>query len=153
MATSIAFDLIPVLVEQFGTEVPAGTQVLLGFGASDDPGDFLMVGVDDPNSPDPLAPSASGTQTWAGLGANHRDEDGTVTCAALAWTGDADATEDAIARVKAIVAAVEAHITADPNLGGAVPGLLWVRPEGRTQLMLGGGQAMFVFDLAYRARL
>lgn len=151
MATSVVFDLPGRLVEIFTAALTTAT-VYDGFGASEDPGDFLMVGVDDPNSTDPLAPSAESTQTWAGMGARHRDEEGTLTCVALTWNGDDD-TAAARTRVKALMSAVEATITADPNLGGTIPGLLWVRPEGRTQFMQGNGQAMFVFDIAWRARL
>jgi hypothetical protein len=130
MATAIVFDLISALVDRFTVILPT-TLVLDGQGATDDPGNFLMVGVPDPNS-DEAAASASGTLEWAGLGHRTSKEDGRVSCCALAWSGDSgNAAQKAVRQtVRDIAATVEADLRNDPNLGGVVPGLNWVRYAG-----------------------
>jgi hypothetical protein len=158
MATTIAFDLITQLAVVCRAQVSPGTIVYDGPGVSNDPGNFLMVGVGDPDSNEP-SESAAGTQEWSGLGAKAARESGTVTCCALAWSGDTgDAAQQAAREsVRDIVADVDLALRADPNLGGAVPGLMWVR-YGRnyrlTQLSAGDGvAALLYFEVAYEARL
>lgn len=153
MATSIVFDLIDTLVSRFTTAL-SDTNVFDGYGITDDPDDYLMVGVEDPDSD--RATSAEGKQVWAGLGARSRDEEGTVTCIAMSWNGDADLSA-ARAACKAITVAVEDHLRADPNLGGDVPGLLWTGYGTRTELIqlqaTDGACVMCVFDIAFKARI
>lgn len=153
MTTSIAFDLIDALVTTL-TAALSNIQVYDGTGASDDPGDYLMVGVSDPDASPPQAFEAR--QAWAGIGARARDEEGTVNCAALSWNGDASAKK-ARDGVKAITQAVEDALRADPNLGGAVPGLLWVEygTDGRADLIeaTDGTALLWRFDIRYQARI
>lgn len=157
MATTIVFDLITQLVTTFTAAAP-DVNVYDGQGATDDPGNFLMVGVGDPNSDSP-ADSASGTQEWAGLGANAAYEGGAVTCCALAWSGESGNTAQQTVRetVRDIVKGVDETLKADPNLGGTVPGLNWVRygsSYSLTQLSDADGvAAIFYFEIAYKARL
>jgi hypothetical protein len=152
MATSVVFDLVGALVTQLGAAL--SVNVHDGYGLTDDPGDYLMVGVEDPDGD--RATSAEGRQDWAGLGARARDEEGTITCVAMSWNGDASLS-DARADAKAITAAVEDHLRADPNLGGIVPGLLWIGYGTRTQLIqiqaTDGACVMCVFDVAFKARI
>lgn len=153
MATSIVFDLIDALVSTL-TDALTDTQVYDGTGASDDPGDYLMIGVSDPDASPPQAFETR--QEWAGLGANSRNEEGTVNCAALSWNGDASA-KTARLGVKTITQAVEDTLRADPNLGAAVPGLLWVEygTDGRADLIeaTDGTALLWRFDIKYRARI
>lgn len=159
MTTTIAFDLITQLVVTCRANVPAGTTVYDGQGAAaDDTGNFLMVGIGDPNSQDPEV-SAAGTQEWAAIGNRAGNEEGTVHCCAVAWSGDigSDAQQQVREDVRDIVADVDAALRADPNLGGTVPGLMWVR-YGRNYSLeqisaTDGVAAVFKFDIDYRARI
>lgn len=152
MGTSIVFDLIDALNSRFREVLPVN--VLDGAGLTDDPGDYLMVGVEDPDSDRDTA--AEARQSWAGLGARSRDEEGTVTCVAVSWNGDADLVA-ARAACKATVVAVEDHLREDPNLEGAVPGLLWTGFGERSSFnqFVGteGAAVMCAFDIAFRARI
>lgn len=156
MGTSVVFSLIDALVDHF-TEALPGIEVHDGFGLSDDAFDFLMVGVEDPNGSE--ATSAESQQTWAGLGANARNETGTVTCAAVAWRGNPGESGQREAReaAKAIVAAVEEDLRVDPNLGGVVPGLMWVGFGTRLRIVQDqteiGPMCMAVFDIDFKARI
>lgn len=128
--------------------------VLDGFGLTEEPGDFLMVGVDDPDRTDAAA-SASSEQEWAHANHTDRDERGAITCAALSWNGDANqkAARDA---AYAITAALEDSLRADPTLGG-VDGLLWTGFGQSSQLTQTqddqGALALIVFTVAFRARI
>lgn len=152
MTTSVVFDLIDVLVSRFTAAL--SVNVLDGYGLTDDPGDFLMVGVEDPDSD--RAVSAEAKQEWAGLGNRTRYEEGTVTCIAMSWNGDADLAA-ARAACKATTAAVENNLRSDPNLGGVVAGLTWTGYGVRTELIQlqasDGACVMCVFDVAFKARL
>lgn len=156
MGTSAVFGLIDELVDHFTAALPS-IAVYDGYGLSDDASDFLMVGVEDPNGSEPT--SADVQQQWAGLGAKARYEAGTVTCAALAWRGNpGDAGQrEARAAAAAIVAAVENDLRADPNLGGAVPGLQWVGFGDRLRIVQdqtqSGPMALVIFDIAYKAKI
>lgn len=158
MATTIVFALVDALVTRLRAQLP-GVQVYDGFGLSDDPGDFLMVGVEDPDA-QASATAAESEQSWAGLGAKARDETGSVTCAALSWNGNPESggsQQEARAGVKAITDAIENHLRADPNLGGTVPGLMWTGFGTRFRLVQdqtdSGAMALAVFEIAFKARI
>lgn len=153
MATSVLPALIPALVTAFGAAGAASVRD--GFGPSDSPGDYLMVGVDDPNAIGPTA-SATSDQSMATMGTRRsRDEVGDVTCLALCWNGDSDqkAARDA---VFAMTAMVEATLRADPTVGG-VPGLLWAEYGTRLTLTQNqdedGALAWLVFLVHFKARI
>lgn len=156
MGTSVVFPLIDALVDHFREALP-NVSVYDGFGLSDDAFDFLMVGVEDPNGSEPT--SADVQQEWAGLGANSRYEAGTVTCAALVWNGNPgdEGQREARAKASSIVAAVENDLRDDPNLGGVVPGLMWVGFGTRLRLVQdqteSGPMALVVFDIAFKAKI
>lgn len=154
MATSILPALLTGLVQFSSTALPNVT-VHDGYGATDDPGDFLMIGVDDPNSPN-FATSATSAQAVATMGARRsRDELGDVTCVALSWIGDND-QQAARDTVFGITAALENALRADVTVGG-VPGLLWA--EFGTRLSLAqdnnedGAQAWVIFSIHFKARI
>lgn len=157
MATSVVFDLIPALVDTFRTALGSSAVVFDGAPASEDmPFNFVMVGVGDvlDDSPQPAADSSI---EWAGLGAQAGDEKGTVTCCAVSWNGDADGGPAARAAVKATTEAIAAALKADPNLGGAVPGLMWTRMGSRgtsTPIFAEDGCSFaHYFEIAFTARI
>ncbi len=151
MATSVIPAVIDYLVAHASVAL-TGVRVYDGYDSSDDPGDFLMVGVDDPESPN-AAFSADSTQDWAHANNTARDEMGDVTCAALSWNGigDQKLARDA---AFAITATVEVLLRADPTLGGIV---LWSSYGTTTQLTqqqsTNGVMALVVFKVHFRARI
>ncbi len=154
MATSVVFTLIPRLVTVFDS-VLSNVNVTHGYMVSEDPGNFLLVGVDDPDSSD-RSPASEGSQKWAGLGANTSYEEGTVACCALSWNGQGDLAA-ALASLAETTAAIESALRDDPNLGGQVPGLNWVKYGSRWRLeenqATDGAEALIFFELAFKARL
>lgn len=153
MATSVIPAVIDYLVTHATTALSASSVIVYdGFGTSDEPGDFLMIGVDDPESVN-TAFSADSVQQWAHANYTARDEEGDVTCAALSWNGDCDqkAARDA---VFAITAALENLLRADPTLAGAV---LWSSYGTSTQLTQNqsndGAMSLVVFKVHFRARI
>lgn len=158
MATSVVFNLIDALLQTFTTALP-NVKVYDGMGVSDEVGDSLLIGVDDPDA-DSYADSAEVSQIWSGTGsARVRYEDGTITCCAVSWNGDNNqkAARDG---VKTTTAAVEAALRADPNLSGTVPGLQWVEFGGEgarfnlSQLQSdAGAAALGFFQLHFKSRI
>lgn len=151
MATSV----IPAFIDAVLTAARAGlpgVDVFDGFGVSDDPGDYLMVGVDDPERQD-AAFSADSVQSWAHANRTARDEVGAVTCAATSWNGDGDqkAARDA---AFATTGAVETFLRVDPTMGDTV---LWCEYGSSTQLTQAQGEAgalaLVVFRIHFRARI
>ena len=155
MATSVVPALIDALVTQLTAALP-NVLVIDGVGVTENPGDFLMIGVEDPDQ-ESAAFSADVRQSWAGLGAKARDEEGEITCAALAWTGNSDPTAQKAARdaAYAILATVENTLRTTPTLG--VAGVRWV--SFGTQLTLSqaqgtaGADALVVFRINFQARI
>lgn len=154
MGTTVTFDLIDQLVEQYRAGLPATVHVVDGDVVTGDPGVFLMVGWDDPDND--RATSVTGQQSWAGLGARARDEEGTVTCLVVAWDGNGD-LGTARTTARGVTDAVEQLHRADPNLGGTVPGLLWTgygtRTELRQWLSDQGAVVTCTFEIAFKARI
>ena len=158
MATSVVPDLIDALVTTAealtGDGNPLeGVLVLDGFGVTEDPGDFLMIGVDDPDSDDP-AFSADVKQDWANATYTAVDEEGDIACAVLSWSGDTD-QKTVRDRVYAITAAVENMLRANPSLD--LPTLLWTKFGVSSQLTQNqdeqGALALLVFRIHFRARI
>lgn len=89
MAVSLVGSFVDALVTQ-ATSALASVKVYDGFGISEDPSDFLMVGVDDPD------PQSAGTSTrtrrkqmvMTPTSSSYREES-EVVCAAYSWNGDA----------------------------------------------------------------
>jgi hypothetical protein len=153
VTTSAIPALIDALVSAARTALP-GVAVYDGYGVSDDPGDFLMVGVEDVNSLSD-ASAADSQQEWAGVGSSApRDETGDVICTALSWNGNGDqkAARDG---AFAIAEAVATLLRANPSLG--IPSLLWTSYGTTTQLNQNqdenGAEAAVIFRCHFRARL
>lgn len=153
MATSVLPALIDAVVAAARTNLP-NVLVFDGVGVTDDPGDFLMIGVEDPDL-EGAAFSADTRQDWAAAGTGApRDEQGEITCAALSWNGDGNpkAARDG---AYAIAAAVEDLLRANPSLD--VAGLLWTSFGSSSQLSQaqgsGGASALLVFRINFRARI
>lgn len=153
MATTVIPSLIDAIVAGSRVALP-GLNVYDGFGATDDPGDFLMVGVSDPDL-EGADTGADARQSWATVGLQGaRNEEGEVTCVALSWNGDGDpkAARDS---AYVTVAAVETFCRNDPDLG--IPTLLWnsaLTSHNLTQNQdEGGALAMVVFRIAFQARI
>lgn len=155
MATSVVPALIDALVTGATAALP-DTRVSDGIGATDDPGDFLMVGVEDPDL-EGAAYSAEAKQDWAAVGTDApRDEQGEITCVALSWNGNGpEGAKQARDGAYAIAAAVEDLLRATPALG--VPQLLWTGFGSSSQLSQaqgsGGASALLVFRITFRARI
>lgn len=153
MATSVVPALIDALVTAARTTLP-DVLVFDGIGQTDDPGDFLMIGVEDPDL-EGAAFSADTKQDWAAVGTGApRDESGEITCVALSWNGDGN-PKSARDGAYAIAAAVEDLLRANAALG--VPQLLWTSFGSSSQLSQaqgsGGASALLVFRINFRARI
>lgn len=146
-------EVIDALVTTARANLPATVIVSDGFITSDDPGNFLMIGVDDPDNAN-SASTATSVQQWAstGLGGT-TDEMGDVTCAALSWNGDGDskaARDSAFATCAGLAVALRAN----PSM--SLPTLLWTRYGTSTTLTEdqtdNAAQALVVFTVHFRAR-
>jgi hypothetical protein len=151
MATSVIPELIDALFAA-ATEALTGIRVSDGQGVTGDPGDYLMIGVDDPDNASPSA--ATSAQRWAHVGRTTRDEEGDIHCLALAWNGDTDAKAARDAAF-AIAAALEDLLRNDPTLGVAG---VWSTGYGETtDFKQGqtdtGAEALVHFTVHFRARL
>jgi hypothetical protein len=102
--------------------------------------------------------AASGSEEWAGLGAQRRDEDYTIT--SEIWVSSGSARDQRAVRDKAMAAyaGISAWVRSDPSLGGLVgprPAELttWrLEQTGRDQA--GGGRfARLLFGLRVRNRI
>lgn len=158
MAVSAVPALIDALVSQAAASSSLdGVTVSDGYGISDTSADLLMIGVEDPDV-EGAAFSADVQQSWATVGSGAAtDEAGSVTCAAVAWNGDAGNAGQKAARDRAyaIAEAVSDLCSADVDLG--VAALLWTRFGDSVQLMQNqddsGSIAVVVFRVHFRARL
>ena len=145
MAVSVVPALIDALVAASG-----GSD---GLTVTEEPGDYLMVGVDDPDT-DGGAFSGQSRQQWAHANHTTRDESGEITCAAYSWNGNGDqkAARDA---AFALVEQLAAVCRATPDLG--IPTLAWTDFGADTNLSQfqgeWGASALVVFTIAYRARI
>lgn len=148
-------DVLPALIDALVLQATAAittATVYDGVGVSDDPGDYLMIGVDDPDGPD-WARSASGTRDWETVGLqNDITEIGDIACAALSWNGDGDqkAARDA---VYAIGEALAGICRTTPTMG--LDRLLWVLYGGNWDLLQVqneyGALARLEFQLHFQA--
>lgn len=150
-SVSVVPALIDALVAQ-ATSAVTGATVYDGIGVSEEEGDYLMIGVDDPEGPD-WARSASVARDWETVGLqNDIDEEGDIACAALSWNGDgnAKAARDA---VYAIAEALAGVCRTNPTLG--IPRLLWVLYGGQSDLQQvqnqHGALARLEFQIHFRA--
>lgn len=150
---------IPAIVDALVTQATAGLAdrlVVDGYAATDNANpNVLMIGVDNPDTQ--FAAQSSDTSQDAGpMGTTRpRDQRGSVTCAALSWSGSTDqkAARDA---AYATLAAVEALLRADPKLGlSSFPYLVAEMGDERlSQNQYDDGvDALLIFSVKFRARL
>lgn len=158
MTTSVIPTLIDALVAAATANVPATTTVYDGFGVSEDPGDYLMIGVDDPDA-EGWANSADAQQDVSSDGppSGARDQTGTVACCALSWNGDANAkaARDAAA---ASMGVLETYVRSNPGLTIASQSQTfwaWFTPSEtwRQQQQGSGAAALVIFRIGFFARL
>lgn len=156
MAVSALPALIDALVAAATSALPA-VVVCDGLPVAGDPGDYLLVGVDDPDT-STFAVAADTAQTPATLGtARSRDEEGDLFCVAESWNGAADAKaarDAAYATAEAVALLVRQRTT--PPFG--VASLVTVEfAQGSQQLEQGqfdrGAVARVHFTIHFRARL
>lgn len=154
--------VVPALIDFLVSAAEAAMPTLLvvdGPGHTDDPGDFLLVGVDDPNNAG-SAEAAVSDVTWAGLGQRASDEAGLITCAALSRNGDGDqkAARDAAFGTVAALKSLLTKATTDPaSVQMSVAGVLHAR-VGHLRLTQdqdpeSGALALVIFDVAFAARI
>ena len=142
-------NLIDALVVAFA---PHAKFVSDGFPLELDPGDWLMVGVDNPFATGPAA-SASSAQTWPHVTAHSRDEQGSISCAACAWNSDGDMRAAREAVFAMLAGTQEVCRTRDAL---PVDGLQWVSFTGlsfqQSQDDM-GAVAIAAFSIDFRARI
>lgn len=106
------------LVAKFTTAVPAGASVHNGpRKRGNRPSQYLLVGV---NGIDEDAPGLRSAQERSPMNGVWREEAGEVDCTVVAWSGDPDGFGTIRAAADGIVAACEAAVNADPQLGGVL---------------------------------
>lgn len=156
MATS-QFGVVLAALKATAEAALAAEDVLVTYGSpiSDDPGDYLMFGVDDPSSLSPTI--GSWEQAVATLGRPRtRDESGTINCAAASHNGEAD-LQTALEQALVYIAAVEDFLRADPSLGLTVPGRVTIQIGGSGSPYLAqdefGVYALVVFTVTYEIRI
>lgn len=154
MATSVVPALIDALVTQCTTALTGVANVYDGTGVTDQPGDWLMVGVEDPDT-DAESTAATTFEAPGPFGTNRpRDETGEVVLLAHSWNGDGNA-KTARDAVYAVAAAVANLCRTTPALG--VSGVLWTGYGATTQLVQNqdsnGARAYLVFRISFRARI
>lgn len=120
MTFSVFPDVVDALVTLFaGTPALDQIQVTDGPGVSEDPGNFLAIGVEDPWAD--RHDSGDSDRVWATYGASamqgsNVEERGNVTCVLYCWNGGGDqkqARDDAYAALEACWVALRA----DTSLG------------------------------------
>lgn len=154
MPGTVVLDLLDALVREYRLALPTVT-VFDGHGITEDPAqNFVMVGVGDPDS-NQAPTSAESEQTWAGLGARAGDEEGTITCCAVAWNGESEGLAKARTALKGMFAAMAAVHVEDPTLG--VGPVMWTRFGGRmstTQFQASDGSSIVqYFEIKFKARV
>lgn len=94
-----------------------GATVYDGRGVSNEPGDYLMVGVDDAEKR--VQRAVNNAQSWPYAGSQTRQENGEVFCTARSGVGDAgdEGTKAARDAVYAVVADLENALKAQKDVG------------------------------------
>jgi len=156
VATSVVPALIDALVTAARTALPS-VLVFYGSGVTEDPGDYLMVGISDPDNAGEFVDSADSEATWAGLGNHARDQKGNVWCVAASTNGGSDdaAQQVAVEAAYAIVAAIDTLVRSNPTLGTLVGG--WAIHGSSERLSMSqsdyGAKARVAFQIYFQARL
>lgn len=152
----MAVSVVPALIDALIAAAQAGgiANVLDGpaISGNAEAGDYLMIGVDDPdNETDTF--TGAGRQKWAHTGARVRDEEGSITCAAYSWNGDGNqkVARDAVFALAEVV--VDAAV-ALPSMG--IANNMWVEPMADHNLTQDQGEwgamALLVFTIEFQGR-
>jgi hypothetical protein len=156
MATSALPAVFAALRDLASAALP-GLQVHYGVGVTDDPGDFLMIGVTDPDI-ERAAQSATLRQQRATM-AGDRFEMGSINCCALSWNGDSS-DAGALAALEAVaetVAAVETILRdTAPTLNLDAVLKTDFAPDDAEFLIAQsevGASCMAIFSVAYQAQI
>lgn len=147
-------DAIDMLYQAFTVALPAN-QVYDGPDPSSEyPTKCVIIGLSDPDGDSPQEAAAS-TQQWAWIGHVQRDEEVTVHCVAVSWSGDTNmkAVRDG---AFSVVKVLTDTLTSDPTLYGTV-NVLWVNGVDTASLIQGqdsrGAYAYLPFDVHITSRL
>jgi len=153
MATSVVPALIDALVTQ-ATAALTNVRVYDGYGVTDDPGDYLMVGCRDPDAEGPTEAARSTQEQMAFGSTRPRKEDGVIYMVARARSGDgnAKAARDAASAIQEALATV---LRTTDNLG--VTGVLRLG-NGADGVLLGdrddyGAVATLPYEIAFEAAI
>lgn len=150
---TIGATLMRTLVPAFTAVVPAGVDVRLGYGVTDSPADYVLVGADDPFSDQP-APMVDGDSDFLYTGAVNRTENGGINCVAFVSTGDTD-TDIALTRLEEVLDALATALRADPDLT-SIPELMWCHLSVTridSDQNRNGTWALGVFRVLFKAQL
>lgn len=156
MGTSQLPGLIDALVTRATTALAAYPVLVTdGYAVTDDPSDFLMIGIEEPSIP-AASFAGSSDQIWGPQGGRKRDENGAVWCAAYSENGDG-VQKTARDAAYSYMAAVETLLRADPNMGLNTGGN-FVAEMGDTQRLTqdqnsNGASALLIFNVKFFARI
>jgi hypothetical protein len=153
MASSVVPSLIDALVAQAVTSLP-GALIFDGGGITDDPGDYLMIGVSDPDD-DGEPEAADVTQQQMAFGSTRpRRETGSVHIAARSIAGDG-VQKTARDAVYAMQEALATALRTTDNLG--VAGILSLGNGSNLRLLQtqneSGAVATLLYDIAFDAQI
>lgn len=144
-------DLIDAMVAEFAA-LPALADVTVTDGQplSNEPGTYLFVGIDDPDSTS--ADGARGAQSWPLACHSPREDEGDILLAAYADNGEGD-LKSARDAATAVLEAVQVHVRVNQTLG--VTGVQWLNFDAyRYQPMQGhAAAALLFFNIHYLARI
>ena len=156
MANSSVPATFRAVVAALVANLPAGTAVIPG-PALTHPNEtsYVEVGCDDSDTLNTYSSAVSGSQAWAQLGGNLRNETFTIHCVATAWNGDNDCLA-AMDAVYVLMAGIETALVSDPKLGGPA-GLLWSPGIASAGLRFiqdtQGAAAKLAFDIECKSRI
>ena len=157
MGTSVVPKVIDALVAQLTTALSASPVIVSdGMPVTEDVADYLMIGVDAPNSMGAMLSATSDQQPATQSTQRTRDENGSITCAAYSINGDSVA-KTARDNAYSYMAAVENLLRTTPNLGLATGAYLVVSIGQTLQLSQNqddnGADALLLFDVRFYARI
>lgn len=153
--SSISWEIIDALVAQWTTALD-GIQVVDGYGDPNEPGKFLMVGVEDFLADGP-ARAVTTDQDWAWATTTVRREEGNVNCLAWARIGDttAEAPQVVRARVRDICDRAADYLRNNYTLQG-LDGLLHVSfrmTSADQDIDADGAWALAFFQVGFKAQI
>jgi len=153
MATSVVPALIDALVTQARSALP-NTLILDGIGNTDDPGDYLMVGVDDPDADDESGAADITQQPLAFGSTRPRRETGVIHMAARSVDG-ASSAKTARDAVYALQEALAAVLRTTDSLG--IAGVMSLGNGANVRLLQSqtsyGATATLLYDIAFDAQI